>query len=115
MFIRRSDVPPIDFDGLRIVDYTAGRVTGSSLAEIAVPAGVRHKTSWSKRSDKYYYVVEGTVRFVVGDQEADLSAGDVCVVRQGERFAYSNPGSDAARLILVHTPGFDLASEVFED
>ena len=57
MIIRHDAVDPIEFDGLEIVDYTAGQEHSSSLAEIAVPAGVRHRLSWSNRSDKYYYVV----------------------------------------------------------
>jgi hypothetical protein len=53
MFIRRSAVKPIDFNKLKIIDYTAGRENSSSLAEITAPPGVSHKMSWSNRSDKY--------------------------------------------------------------
>ena len=115
MFIKRETVKPIEFDRLKIVDYTAERNTRSSFAEITVPAGVRHKTSWSTRSDKYYYVIEGTVDFMVGDKYDTLASGDVCVIPKGIRFYYQNNGQDKAKLILVHTPAFELASEVFED
>lgn len=115
MFIQRRDVTTIDFDGLEIRDYTAGSDFGSSLAEIRVPVGVAHKPSWSTRSDKYYYVVEGRVVFTVNDRELELSPGDVCVVPRGDRFLYKNEGDREARLVLVHTPSFHLDAERFED
>ena len=31
----------LEFDGLAIVDYTDGRDTGSSFAEITIPAGCK--------------------------------------------------------------------------
>ena len=54
MKIERESLKAIEFDGLEIRDYTAGRDVSSSMAEITVPAGARHKRAWSKRSDKYY-------------------------------------------------------------
>ncbi|MBN1630178.1 MAG: cupin domain-containing protein [Thermoleophilia bacterium] len=115
MFIRQEGMAPLDFDGLAIFDYTAERDFSSSFAEITVPAGVRHKASWSTRSDKYYYVIQGNVHFAVGEEQHVLSSGDVCIVPKGVRFWYRNDGPDPAKVILVHTPSFDLACERFED
>ena len=115
MFIEHEAVKPLEFDGLKIVDYTAERESSSSFAEITVLPGVRHKFSWSNRSDKYYYVVEGSIEFTLSDQSKKLSPGDVCIVHQGVRFGYANPGPNEAKLILIHTPTFKLECEVFED
>jgi mannose-6-phosphate isomerase-like protein (cupin superfamily) len=114
MIIRHDAADPIEFDGLEIVDYTAGQETSSSFAEITVPAGVRHRLSWSNRSDKYYYVVQGEVNFTVDGETNTLFSGDVCIIPQGSRFWYTNIGSDQAILILVHTPSFRLECEEFE-
>ena len=115
MIIRHNDPSPIEFDKLKIVDYTAGKATSSSFAEITVPVGVSHKLSWSNRSDKYYYVVEGSVIFTVSEESDSLSTGDVCIVPKGVRFSYTNPGPRDAVLILVHTPSFKLECEGFEE
>ena len=80
MILRRRSVKPIQFDNLEIVDYTAERKLSSSIAEVTVPTGISHKLSWSNRSDKYYYVVQGQVSFLVGDETSDLASGDVCIV-----------------------------------
>ena len=115
MKIERDSLRPFDFEGLEIRDYTAGADVSSSVAEITVPAGARHRLSWSKRSDKYYYLLEGRLSFTLGAETLDLAVGDCCIVWKGERFSYRNPTGERARVLLVHTPSFDLAEEVFED
>ena len=113
MFLSRSAMSPIDFEGLRIFDYTAGRPLGSSFAAIEVAPGARHAEAWSRRSDKYYLVSSGEVRFVLDGEPHAMKAGDFCFVKQGRRFSYSNESSELAILVLVHTPSFDLGEEVF--
>ena len=115
MKIERSTIDPIDFEGLEIRDYTAEGEVSSSVAEISVPAGVRHRPAWSKRSDKYYFMLEGCLSFVLGSDALKLAVGDCCIVPKGCRFSYCNPTREVARVLLVHTPSFDLAEEVFED
>jgi mannose-6-phosphate isomerase-like protein (cupin superfamily) len=113
VLIRGNDVSPIDFGGLSIRDYTAGRDLGSSLAVIEVPAGARHAEAWSERSDKYYLVTDGTLQFVLEGKRFELATGDFCFVGKGRRFSYFNDGASAVKLVLVHTPSFDLKSERF--
>jgi len=113
MFISGKSLKPIDFAGLRIFDYTAGCDASSSLAIIDVPSGAHHAEAWSKRSDKYYLVIAGMIRFVLEGVETELGTGDFCLVPQGRRFSYSNPATAPARLVLVHTPSFELGAEVF--
>ena len=115
MLISGKSLKPIDFAGLRIFDYTAGHEFSSSLAIIDVPPGAQHADAWSKRSDKYYLVIGGTIRFVLEGVQTELSTGDFCLAPQGRRFSYSNPGTALARLVLVHTPNFDLGAEVFAE
>ena len=114
MFIRHEAISPIEFDKLRIVDYTSEKDISSSFAEITVPVGVSHRLSWSTRSDKYYYVVRGSLSFTIDGNSNTLSSGDVCIVPKGKRFSYTNTGSNEALLILVHTPNFKLECERFE-
>ena len=56
---------PFDFEGLEIRDYTADRDCSSSVAEICVPGGARHGRAWSKRSDKYYFGLQGKLSFTL--------------------------------------------------
>jgi mannose-6-phosphate isomerase-like protein (cupin superfamily) len=104
---------PIDFDGLRIFDYTSGQACDASVALIEVEPGARHAEAWSRRSDKYYLVVDGEISFVLDGNARRLGSGDFCFVKRGRHFSYSNQSSRPAALVLVHTPSFDLSEEVF--
>jgi mannose-6-phosphate isomerase-like protein (cupin superfamily) len=114
VIVTHDSLRPIAFDGLRIFDYTATQSLSSSLAVVEVPPNARHAVAFSKRSDKYYLVTKGEVRFVLEGTEFDLGVGDFCLVRCGQRFSYSNDRSEMAMLVLVHTPMFSLENEVFE-
>ncbi len=113
MIIHRNEILPIDFDGLKIYDYTAHLSASSSLAVIDVPPGGRHRSAKSGRSDKYYYVVQGQLVFTLDDVTCELEAGDFCWVPCGHTFSYTNATTESAKLILLHTPAFDLQAEQF--
>ena len=115
MKIERESLEAFEFYDFEIRDYTAGREGSSSVAEITVPAGARHERAWSKRSDKYYYVIEGRISFIVANQVLNITSGDVCIIHQGTRFSYENQTGETAKLLVVHTPSFELAEEIFEE
>jgi mannose-6-phosphate isomerase-like protein (cupin superfamily) len=92
---------PVDFHGLGIFDYTAGQSLSSSVAAVEVEPGARHAEAWSRRSDKYYVVGSGEIRFVLDGEPHTIKAGDFCFVQKGRRFSYSNESSQPSTLILV--------------
>jgi mannose-6-phosphate isomerase-like protein (cupin superfamily) len=112
MIVRQAQVIPFDFYGLEIRDYTARHEGSSSIAEIIVPCGASHPEAWSRRSDKYYYLISGQILFWIDDKEMTLDAGDLCVIKKGQHFSYSNNSRMPVKMILVHTPSFDLEAEV---
>jgi mannose-6-phosphate isomerase-like protein (cupin superfamily) len=114
MIVKKQDADAIDFGGLTIFDYTSNLKESSSFAVIEVPPGASHRLSWSKRSDKFYYVIDGRIGFTLNGENHILDRGDFCIVRKGEKFKYRNDSRDAALIALVHTPGFELSEEVFE-
>jgi len=114
MIIRKNDVKPFDFDGLKIADYTASLAGNSSFAVISVSPGISHQLSWSKRSDKYYHILSGKIHFFLNGKKYILSEGDLCIVRKGEKFKYANKSGEVIRMILIHTPDFHFDEEVFE-
>lgn len=115
MFLPATEASPFDWYGLAISDRTAALELSSSVATIDVPPGARHPRAWSDRSDKFYVVMDGRVRFDVGGEGSELGPADVCIVRRGEIFEYANRTPRAARLALVHTPRFDPDAEHFEE
>jgi mannose-6-phosphate isomerase-like protein (cupin superfamily) len=114
MIVKKEEITAMDFNGLCIFDYTAKCKEKSSFAVIDVSPGVSHQVSWSKRSDKFYYVIDGTISFTINDEKYVLHNGDFCIIKKGEKFSYKNEGKEVVSLILVHTPNFDINEEVFE-
>ena len=114
MIIKENEVEQFDFAGLIITDYTAKLDENSSFATISVLPRISHKLSWSKRSTKYYYIITGEITFIVNDKEYVLSSGDLCVIREAEKFKYRNDSNEIVKMILVHTPNFKLDQEIFE-
>ena len=114
MIIKRDSLKPIDFSGLKIYDYTEGMNQSSSFAVIHVLPNQTHAKSWSTRSDKFYYVINGQIQFFLDGKDFILSEGHLCVVLKGQQFAYKNMNKITAILILIHTPSFDINFEKFE-
>lgn len=115
MFLPATEAPAFEWYGLAISDRTAALELSSSVATINVPPGARHPRAWSDRSDKYYVVMEGQVRFEVDGEGSDLNTADVCIVRRGEIFEYANRTPRPARLALLHTPRFDPNAEHLDE
>jgi mannose-6-phosphate isomerase-like protein (cupin superfamily) len=114
MIIRKEDVNAIDFNGISIRDYTSNCDEKSSFAVITVPPHVSHQISWSTRSDKYYYIIEGSIDFLINEKKHCLKEGDFCLIKKGEKFTYTNNSNEASSLILVHTPTFKIDKEIFQ-
>src|SRR5713226_5200683 len=56
-----------------------------------------------RTDDEAWYVLEGTLRVQVGNEEAEARAGSAVFVARGTPHTYWNPGPDAVRYLLVMT------------
>ena len=104
---------PFDFDGLCIRELTPSSLESASIATIDVPPGARHRTARSSKSEKLYVCLKGFISFVVQNRETTLGPLDVLHIPTHEWFSYFNEGGKPAKLLLIHIPPFDLASEQF--
>jgi len=115
MIIKKDSLKPIDFSGLKIYDFTEKLELSSSFAVIQIPPNSQHSESWSTRSDKYYYIINGEIQFILEEKEFTLSKGDFCIVEKGQHFSYKNIQNNIANLILIHTPNFNINYEKFKE
>lgn len=109
----RTATEPFAFQDLTIWEMTPHTLDSASVAEIAVPAGGAHAKARSVKSDKLYVGLAGEVTFQVEEGEVRLLPGDTLAIPRGRWFAYANDSGQAARLLLVHVPPFDLEAEEF--
>lgn len=105
--------------GAQVSFLCPGQKTGRewSLIEVRAPKDAGpppHEHPW----DEAYYIVEGAVRFVVGERELVVRAGDFLYAPGGVVHAFQGASDEPARLLVFDAPaaaeGFfrDAAAEV---
>jgi len=80
---------------------TAGRYT---LVEITAPAGFEAPLHVHYTEDEGFYVLEGSVTIVVGDEIVELASGEHAFGPRDVPHRFT-VGPDGARMIWVLTPG----------
>lgn len=82
--------------------------------EMRVPPGSNVPPPHSHRAnEELVYVLEGTLRYTVGDLTRDLRPGDSMATPRGVVHAFANPHAEVARALVVNTP--DIGAQYFRD
>ncbi|TCJ20038.1 cupin domain-containing protein [Rubrobacter taiwanensis] len=66
--------------------------------------GQAQKVHAHEGSDKVYYVLEGTGRFTVGNEERDLDRGHAVIARAGEPHGVRNESGENLVLLVTMAP-----------
>jgi len=67
------------------------------------------------RDDEAWYVLEGTLRVRVGDDEVEARAGSAVLVPRGTPHTYWNPEPTLTRYLLIMTPNiYSLIQELHQ-
>ena len=66
---------------------------------VGVPQHIHHA------HDEAFYILNGTFRFKVGDDIAEVSVGTFVFIPRGTSHAWTNIGGEAGRVALIFTPG----------
>ena len=105
MLIRRAEVPKVvePENALVLHELVRSAETGGDVSVTWVQLSGRHRRLRSARSTRVYYVLEGSARFTVGDEQpVEAHAGDVVVIARGA--AYELEGD--LTYLVVNGPGF---------
>jgi uncharacterized RmlC-like cupin family protein len=82
--------------------------------ELRVPPGSNVPPPHShSANEELVYVLEGTLRYTVGDQTRDLRPGDTMATPRGVVHGFSNPHPIAARALVINTP--DIGAQYFRE
>lgn len=98
------------------INYILDGSATSSLGmfELTVPPGSNVPPPHShSHNEECVYVLEGTLRYSVGTETRDLSAGDSMRTPRGVVHAFLNPFSKAAKALIVQSP--DIGAQYFRD
>ena len=78
-----------------------------SLMERTLPVGNRRPQPHRHHGPEGFYVLEGSIEFVVGDQRRTGGPGFWALVPGGVAHTFGNVGETPAKLLIVHAPAAD--------
>ena len=84
-----------------VSDSTAGAF---SLMERELPVSNRRPQQHTHRGPEGFYVLEGSIEFVVGTQKRIGGPGFWALVPGGVPHTFGNAGESPARLLIIHAP-----------
>ena len=95
-----------------IVDGSDTKSIG--MFELTVPPGSNVPPPHShSNNEECVYVLAGTLRYSVGAETRDLTAGQTMSTPKGTVHAFSNPFAETARALIVLAP--DIGAQYFRD
>jgi mannose-6-phosphate isomerase-like protein (cupin superfamily) len=79
-----------------------------SLMERTLPPGGRRPLPHRHVTcSEAFFVLSGTVAFVLDDREFSCQQGDFLLVPRGAAHTFGNGGAEPARLLVLHAPAMD--------
>lgn len=107
--------PPIKVGQLTINYLLDGTATSSmGLFELSVPPGSNVPPPHShKLNEECIYVLQGKLRYTVGEETRDLTAGQGMHTPKGSVHAFSNPFDVPAKALIALSP--DIGAQYFRD
>lgn len=105
-FVAAADGECMTVLGQTVTAKVSARQSGgaTTLYEVACPPGVGTPPH-HEAGDETFYVLEGTLTFLVGDEVVYASAGECLFVPAGTRHAEANTSSRPARALVLSTMG----------
>jgi mannose-6-phosphate isomerase-like protein (cupin superfamily) len=101
--------PYITKDGSEIREL-AGTPTGNSvnqsLAEATVPPGGETEEHYHRETEEIYLFTSGNGRMKLGDDEAEVTAGDTVVIAPGTPHKLWNTGAEPLTLLCCCAPPY---------
>ena len=111
MKIRRADEvdPYVTRDGSairEIVGPPSATATGLSIAEATVAPGGETIEHYHRRSEEVYLFRSGEGRMRLGDEEADVRAGDTVAIPPGTRHKLWSTGGEPLVVLCCSAPPY---------
>jgi mannose-6-phosphate isomerase-like protein (cupin superfamily) len=109
VYIRKPTVIQAAGQPPKTIEEFVGRVN-SQTAQVSI-ARMKSPAGWSEPAqtpqfDEYTVVLKGCLHVEVDDGKFDVDAGQVIIVKAGQRVRYSTPSPGGAEYIAVCVPAF---------
>jgi mannose-6-phosphate isomerase-like protein (cupin superfamily) len=109
--INRQQAPPfITVDGSEIRELLAHRnsvIRHQSLAEATLPVGGATKEHYHSLAEEIYYILQGTGRMRIEQEERMIGVGDAIAIPPGQKHKLWNTGSIPLQLLCCCAPAYE--------
>lgn len=105
-------------DGSEIRELLAHRNSGivnQSLAEARLPPGGKTAAHFHPRTEEIYYLLEGTARMTIGDEQREVGPGDAIAIPPGLTHQIENTGDRELKFLCCCAPGYEHDDTVMTD
>jgi quercetin dioxygenase-like cupin family protein len=104
---RRDESETVWFMATRMTVMASAETTGGAFGMIdaLVPSGFSPPLHVHSREDEPMYVIEGRVRYVVGERDFELGPGSFVFLPRGVPHSFVVEGDQAARMLVFFLPG----------
>jgi len=97
-----------------ILDATNAPVQNQSLAEARVPAGCATQRHYHKKSEEFYFIVEGAGAMEIDDETRTVAAGDAILIPPGAWHTIRAFENSALRFLCCCAPPYSHDDTYFE-
>ena len=106
-----NDVPAFTTkDGSEIRELLAHRnscIKNQSLAEARLPPGASTTPHHHPSTEEIYYILEGTGRMRIEEQQQDVGPGDAIAIEPGAVHTITNTGTQTLKFLCCCAPGYE--------
>jgi mannose-6-phosphate isomerase-like protein (cupin superfamily) len=109
IFLEPGDGMAVSARGSSMLFKAVAETTGGafSLMERELPVSNRRPQPHTHQGAEGFYVLEGSIEFIVGDQHRVGNPGFWALVPSGVPHTFGNVGESPARLLVIHAPAAD--------
>jgi mannose-6-phosphate isomerase-like protein (cupin superfamily) len=109
IFFEPGDGMTLSARGSAMVFKAVAHTTGGafSLMERVLPVSIRRPPPHRHQGPEGFYVLEGSIEFVVGNQRRTGGPGFWALVPGGVAHTFGNVGETPAKLLIIHAPAAD--------
>lgn len=115
----RDEVPAfVTKDGSEIRELLARRnssIRNQSLAEARLKPGASTRRHFHPETEEVYYVLGGTGRMRIEQEQRDVGPGDAIAIPPGCGHTITNTGSEVLVFLCCCAPGYEDADTVMDD
>jgi mannose-6-phosphate isomerase-like protein (cupin superfamily) len=97
-----------------LIDRTTSQIELCSLAEEVLPPGATVGRHHHHATEEVYYILTGSGRMTVGDEERAVTTGDAIFIPRHCSHTLTNNGPEPLTLLLVCGPAYDRADHLME-